>query len=157
MRSKRAYGVGLLVLLTVTLGGLSTAAYGQNNVAGRTALQNAQNGPVQGRAPGNMVAAGIAQAQMAADFAKTPIPITETSRPTPPRVTFLVEAIDIVLEQLNQAIALIANLLAVRSGGEELALDNLVSGLLPDEVSTPATGTSEEPIDGRSPTTGGRK
>jgi hypothetical protein len=109
---------------------------GQNNVAGNTALENARAGSVRGRAPGNIVTAGVARAQNAANFARGGVEITETSRPVHWRVDFLVEAINIVFEQVNQAIALFANLLAVRAGGEPVIAADFLQNLPQDVAPT---------------------
>ena len=131
----------LPVLLALTC---SATAYGQNNVAGNTALENARAGAVRGRAPGNLVVAGTARAQAAARFARAGIEITETSRPMSWQTEFLVDAIEIVFEQLNQAIALVANVLALRAGGEAA----IPADLIPD------TSGGDDSLDPRQPPSG---
>ena len=131
----------LPVLLALTC---SATAYGQNNVAGNTALENARSGAVRGRAPGNLVVAGTARAQAAARFARAGIEITETSLPVSWQTEFLVDAIEIVFEQLNQAIALVANVLALRAGGEVA----IPADLIPD------TSGGDDSLDPRQPPSG---
>ena len=132
----------LPVLFALTCG---TTAYGQNNVAGNTALENARIGAVQGRSPGNLVAAGVAHAQAAADFAKAGIEITETSLPMSWETQFLVNAVGIVFEQLNQAITVVANLLVVRAGGTP----SIPVDLIPDTSGGDGSDNPRQPPSGR--------
>lgn len=145
MKATRCNVRGVLVLPTLFALAFGATAYGQNNVAGNTALENARAGAARGRAPGNMVSAGVAQAQAAANFARAGIEITETSRPTSWRTEFLVDAIETVFEQLNQAIALFSNLLVLRAGGEP----GIPVDLSPDTSENDGSNDSRQPPSGR--------
>ena len=131
--------LGFLLAWTVFAFCFEGTAYGQNNVAGFTALENAKGGAVRGRSPGNLVSAGVARTLEAARFARGGIQIVETSRPIPWQRQFLIESLQIVFDDLNQVITLVSNLLVLRSGGEPTN----IADLIPD---TSGNGTT---VDGR--------
>ncbi|MFH1109203.1 MAG: hypothetical protein V1790_08425 [Planctomycetota bacterium] len=83
---------------------------------GQHASDNVNGGALSGWSPGNMVNAGVARAQAAANFARGGIEITATSRPTPPRAVFLSDALKIIFDQLNSALLLLENVLRLRAG-----------------------------------------
>lgn len=83
---------------------------------GQHASDNVSGGALAARAPGNMVNAGVLRAQEAADFARGGIDIVETSRPMSPRAVFLVDAIEIIFEQLNRTLLYLGNILLQRAG-----------------------------------------
>jgi hypothetical protein len=138
-----AAGLTLGVCLVVTV---QTPVRGQVLIAGQTALENASAGALAFRAPGNMVSAGVARALAAADFARTPVEITETIRPVSPRAVFLVDAIEIVFDQVNRALLLLENVLRLR-GGFPPALPGTIlspttSGAGEDNATTDAATTA---------------
>jgi len=83
---------------------------------GQHASDNVNGGAIAARSPGNMVNAGVARAQAAANFARGGIEITATSRPTSPRAVFLSDAVKIIFDQLNSALLLLENALRLRAG-----------------------------------------
>ena len=104
---------------------------------GQHASDNVSGGAIAARSPGNMVGAGVARAHEAADFARAGIEIVETTRPMSPRATFLVEAIEIVFEQLNQTLLYLGNILLQRAG---------LPPLVP-QVTTPTTPVTTDTTD----------
>jgi hypothetical protein len=134
IRTRRSV-LGLLLAWTVVAFCFDGAAFGQNNVAGFTALENASGGAVRGRTPGNMVQAGVARTLEAADFARGGITIVETERPMPWQRRFLIDALDIIFEELNQAVALLGGLLVSRGGGELTDITDLIPDI-PDDGTT---------------------
>jgi len=93
---------------------------------GQHASDNVNAGALSGWAPGDMVSAGVARAQTAANFAHGGIDITATSRPTSPRAVFLSDAVKIIFDQLNSALLLLENALRLRAG-----LPPLVPSVIP--------------------------
>ena len=87
---------------------------GQVITNGQNPLDNAA--AAGARAPGNMVAAGVAQAFGIHDDARAGHEITETETPTSVRAQALADSIAILFEQLNQAITAFHNLLLLRGG-----------------------------------------
>ena len=83
---------------------------------GQHASDNVNGGAIAARSPGNMVNAGVARAQAAANFARGGIEITATSRPTSPRAVFISDAVKIIFDQLNSALLLLENTLRLRAG-----------------------------------------
>lgn len=83
---------------------------------GQYASDNVSGGAIAARAPGNMVGAGVARVQEAANFARGGVEIVETSRPMSPRAVFLVEAIEILFDQLNSTLLYLGNILLQRAG-----------------------------------------
>ena len=136
--------LAFLLVWTVVAFCFDATAFGQNNVAGFTALENASGGAVRGRAPGNLVQAGVARTIQAANFARGVIPIVETSRPMPWQRRFLIDALDIIFEELNQAAALLGGLLVSRGGGEFTDITDLI----------PDTSADGNTVDGRDSTSG---
>jgi hypothetical protein len=80
------------------------------------ASDNVSGGALRARSPGNMVGAGIARRQEAANFARGGVEIVETTRPMSARATFLVEAIEILFDQLNSTLLYLGNILLERAG-----------------------------------------
>ncbi len=123
-------GVGAVLMRTigrpgvvslVAVAAFSTApAVGQTPLAGQTALQNVNAGALAARAPGNMVIAGVARAIEAANFFRAPIIITETSRETSAKAVFLVDAIEILLQQINTVLFFFEDLLLRRAGYDSI-------------------------------------
>lgn len=142
MKTRRFRVWGFPVLLAGFSLALGVEAYGQNNVAGSTALENARAGSVQGRAPGNLVTAGMARAQAAANWARGGIEITETSRPRPWRTDFLVDAISIIFDELNSVLTQVGLRFFRRAGGE---LE------IPTDFTPPTSNGDESPDTTRSP------
>ncbi|MBU0717802.1 MAG: hypothetical protein KJ749_06090 [Planctomycetes bacterium] len=109
--------------------GLGTPASAQVLTTGQSALDNVA--AAGARAPGNMVSAGVARAQEAAN-APRGITITEVAPTTSIRAQALAQSLGIVFDQLNQAITLFANLLLARAGGpaivDQSTLSDLTSG-----------------------------
>ena len=111
------------VLIVAQMACLESTVYAQfnsgterNNVAGRTASENASSGAVGGRSPGNLVISGVGRAQAAIISPRLGFSITETSRPITPRVQFLTDAIQIIFADLNNAIFLLQNVFLARAG-----------------------------------------
>ena len=102
---------------------------------GQHASDNVNGGALAARSPGNMVSAGVGRALAAADFAKGGIEITETTRPISPRAVFLVDAIEIIFDQLNSALLLFENVLRLRAG-----LPPLVPQVTPPTTTGSTTG-----------------
>ena len=98
---------------------------------GQHASDNVSGGALAARSPGNMVSAGVVRASAAADFARGGIEIVETTRPISPRAVFLVDAIEIIFNQLNSALLLLENALRLRAG---------LPPLIPQDVPLPSTG-----------------
>jgi hypothetical protein len=63
-----------------------------------------------------MVSAGVARTLIKANEGRGIIEITEEPPAPDPKATFLIEAIESVFEQINQAILLFENLLRARAG-----------------------------------------
>ena len=85
-------------------------------VTGQLPFDNANGGGLADRSPGNMVGAGVAAQQTAAEFGRSRREITETEEPVDAIEVFLVDAIDIVFDQLNLAMLLFENALRARAG-----------------------------------------
>ena len=83
---------------------------------GQHASDNVNAGALSGWAPGDMVSAGVARAQAAANFARGGIEIAETSRPMSPRAVFLVDAIETIFKQLNLTLLYLGDVLRQRAG-----------------------------------------
>ena len=79
-------------------------------------LRHVSAGALGGRSPGNMVSAGVARTLAAADFGRSIIEITEPPPGPDPQATFLIDAIEEVFTQLNQALLLLENALRLRAG-----------------------------------------
>ncbi len=112
-----------LVLGTVVVLAFGSLAVGQVAPAFPPVLNTEQNplrnvgaGALAGRSPGNMVSAGVARTLAAADFGRSIIEIDEPLAGPDPKATFLVDAIEIVFDQLNRAILLFENALRLRAG-----------------------------------------
>ncbi len=84
------------------------------HVAGNTARENVRSAGL--RSPGDMVSSGLARAQQAVRSPRLGFSITEQPTLTP-RQTFLIDAINIVFNQLNQAIAVLDTVLRAQRGG----------------------------------------
>lgn len=135
-------GVSFALLLSVPALGQSSAPNDPSNVAGFTAQENSDAAGI--RAPGRMVQAGIGRQQTAIVSPRFGFNITETSFPLNPRQVFLIDAIQIVFNQLNQAIVLFQNALLARAGEPPV----IPPSLLPTgTLGTPGTqGTGNTPV-----------
>ena len=152
--TRRCRWLALLVGACVVVTPIPSAP-AQTIIDGPTAADNAGPGPVALRAPGRMVAAGLARAlNRAATFRARP-QITETSQPSIPAQALPV-AIDAFFGELNQFLFFIFNRLLAREGLPSLSpSDFLPPELPPDdgvdngESGDPAdqTGTEEQPGD----------
>ena len=120
MKSHHGLTAALVIALVACLEGTAYAQFNGgtqgNNVAGRTALENASAGGAGGRSPGNLVISGASRAQAAIVSPRFGFSITETSRPISPRAQFLAQAIQIIFTDLNVAISLLQNVLLARAG-----------------------------------------
>lgn len=110
---------------------------------GQHPFDNVSGGAVAARAPGNMVNAGVGRAQAAADFARGGIDIVETSRPMSPRAVFLVDAIEIIFEQLNRTLLYLGNILLQRAGLPPL-VPQVTQPSTPDSTDDEATNGVDE-------------
>jgi len=133
MERRRRCG-NLLVILSAAMLWTTPPATAQTILDGFPVLDNVSAGALSARSPGNMVSAGVARSLAAADFARSPVEITETSTPVSPRVVFLVDAVEIIFEQIDRAILLFENLLRLRGG---------LAPALPGGVTLPPT-TSDD-------------
>ena len=79
-----------------------------------------------------MVGDSLARALEAGNAARAGIEITETSRPTSPRAQFVAEAVQIILDQVNQLVVFFQNLLLVSAG---------LPPIVPTDILPPTTGT----------------
>jgi len=104
---------------------------------GQHASDNVSGGALAARSPGNMVNAGVARVQQAANFARGGIDIVETTIPTSPGDVFLADAIEILFEQLNSTLLYLGNILLQRAG---------LPSLTP-QVTPPTTTTVDENTD----------
>lgn len=151
----RVKPIGVRVVLMKTIGrpgivsvvavvALSAApAIGQTPVGGQTALQNVNAGALAARAPGNMVIAGVARAREASNFFRAPIVITETSREMSAKAVFLVDAIEILLQQINTALFFFEDLLLRRAGFDSILPSFGAGGgdeTPPDDTTNPDDG-----------------
>ena len=105
---------------------------------GQHPFDNVSGGALAARSPGNMVSAGVGRAQAAADFARGGIEIVETSRPTSPRAVFLVDAIEIIFEQLNLTLLYLGDILRQRAGLPPL-VPQVTTPTTPDTTDDEAT------------------
>lgn len=116
---KRFHTVGMIGLLGYVF---ASPAFGQQSTfptqtvpPGSFAHDNVSG--ARARAPGNLVSAGVARAQLANNSGVRGFEITETAKDDLGFWgEFLTRAIPIVFEQINQAIALFENLLLARAG-----------------------------------------
>jgi len=97
--------------------------------------RNLSGAALAARSPGNMVTAGLARTQVAMNFARGIIDITEPLAGPDPKASFLSEAITIIFEQLNRTLLYLGNILLERAG---------LSPLLPSDETLPDTGTVDE-------------
>ncbi len=110
------------VLLGFTFLSAGAAAPGQEPGGDFPPAINTEQNPLRNvrasgsRAPGQMVNAGVTRTLAAASFARRVIEITEPMPEPDAKATFLIEAIEIVFEQLNNAILLFENALRLRAG-----------------------------------------
>lgn len=111
----RSACLGLVVVLFLLVSP-AEAQIGTIGPAGQSALTNSSAGAVAFRAPGNLVIAGVARLQQQTALAQAPIEITETTPAFSIRTQLLVDSINIIFDQLNQAISLFSNLLLARAG-----------------------------------------
>ena len=116
----------------------NAVARSQVIIQGQHASDNVTGGALAARAPGNMVNAGVGRAQAAANFARGGIEIVETSRPMSPRAVFLVDAIEIIFEQLNRTLLSLGNILLQRAGLPPL-VPQVTTPTIPDTTVDEAT------------------
>ncbi len=120
--------VGFVSLLAFTSVGQA------QEILGGTAADNVSGGALAARAPGRMVNAGIGRSVGFAEFARSVPNITDLdSGELSPRQMFLVDAIDIVFDQLNLAILGFHNLFLARAGEPPYIPADMLSDLL-DQV-----------------------
>lgn len=106
----------IAVLIVLSILALTPGGYAQSFPSGQTAADNARAGSVRLRDPGNMVNAGVAAAIDFSNNAQAPIEIVVTSLPTSIRAQLIADSLQIVFDELNQAIVLFHNLLLARAG-----------------------------------------
>ncbi len=102
------------IVAALLVGAMSMPIGAQVIIDGGRARDNLRS--AAGRAPGNMVSAGVGRALAHANSFWAPVQITETSRPSTARALFVADAIEILFGQLNDAIMLFQNLLLARAG-----------------------------------------
>ncbi len=103
-----------LALSSLLLAATPTAP-GQQVISGGTAFDNLSS--AAGRAPGNLVNAGVARAMEAADRGRAQPNITETvDTSAGPQARFLADAVAVFFREFNELLAFFGNQLAVRSG-----------------------------------------
>jgi hypothetical protein len=126
IRSKRS--TVLMALAAVVLIVTATSAFVITNTGPRASVAGAA-----ARAPGQMVNAGAARHRdRLIDFASPP-EITETASPdffTP----FLADAVEIIFDEVNQALELLLNVLFIRAGQDPPFLPQLPETPDPDEM-----------------------
>lgn len=117
--------------------------FGQALVGGQTALDNVA--AAGARSPGNMVGAGVAQA---VNFGNHVTVITEQTRPTSLRAETIAASLQILFDQLNQALLLFHNLILAQAGrppeilktrAKTMDRETLRPGFLAETISAPAT------------------
>ncbi|MHC5111825.1 MAG: hypothetical protein ACYTHJ_18320 [Planctomycetota bacterium] len=123
-------GLGIVMvgfILTASTPTLAQLTNDPANVAGNSPFENAAAGAVGLRSPGRNVDAAVARQQMAILSPRLSFDhITEGAEPgepTPFQKVFLLQAIDIIFEQLNASLLLLANIIIQQNGGD---------GLIPD-------------------------
>ncbi len=141
-KSKRRC-VGSIALAVLVAVGPGTLAQ-EYNVAGRTASENATAASSDGRAPGNMVRAGVFRAGMAVVFRPGFDHITQTERASSWQAEYMDDAIQIVIGQLTWAINLFTDLLLLRSGGS--ASINPTDWLMPTSPPSTDGGSATDAI-----------
>lgn len=95
---------------------MSLPAAGQTLIDGGFADNNVSGGAVANRAAGNMVSAGIARAAARANDILSRNDIVETERPLSVRDAFLIDALEIIFDQIAIAIDLLDAVLQARGG-----------------------------------------
>jgi len=107
---RRLMSVSVLVVMFLLV--FANPGFGQSLAPAQTALDNAA--AAGARSPGNMVTAGVAQHQA---FGGHVTVITEAGPPeVEPFRQAIVASLEILFEQLNQALLLFHNLLLARAG-----------------------------------------
>lgn len=132
-----------LVLLPIAAIVVAVAAPAQAQLAGGDTIQspqavwnNSNAGAVAQRSPGNMVAAGVARAQLTNRSASPHIQITETGGELSPGKMFLIDAIGIIFSDLNLAIVAIHNVILAQAGEPPV----IPASILPDLGGTDGGG-----------------
>lgn len=106
---------GLIQIIAVVVSlSLGHSAAGQSIIGAQTALDNVSG--AGGRAPGNMVSAGVAQTIDFGNRAFAGTVITEAAPGTSIRAETIAASLNILFEQLNLAIVAFHNLLRARAG-----------------------------------------
>lgn len=144
--------LGTTMLIALVLG---SSVQAQIPVWQQTAAENARGGAVRGRAPGDMVSAGVARAIEFANAARAGVQITEVAPVSSFRTDAMVASITALFEELNQAMLIIGNLLLARSG---IGLESALPDSVPSSPIDPgSTGDTVPPTNGASGQSGGRR
>lgn len=106
---RRLTSVSLLAVVLPLV--FASHGFGQTLAPAQTALDNA--GAAGARAPGIMVGAGVAQA---VSFGNHVTVITEQGAQTSPRAETIAASLQILFDQLNQALLLFHNLILAQAG-----------------------------------------
>jgi len=134
---------GLLVLSMGVVLLESSVAWGQVIIDTFPALDNVSANSLRARAPGNMVQAGVARAKQVArpDIVNTEVPPSI-------KAIFLAEAIDIIFDDINNALLLVINLFRARAGIEPYipGFENLPDDVITDEGDVSLEGINLEDI-----------
>lgn len=139
-RSGRILSASILALTSLVF---ASEGFGQALVGAQTALDNV--GAAGARSPGNMVSAGVGQAL---NFGNHVTVITEQTRPTSLRAETIAASLQILFDQLNQALLLFHNLILAQAGrppeilktrAKTVGRETLRPGFLVETISAPAT------------------
>jgi len=95
---------------------------------GTLAFENARGGAAARRAPGNIVSAGVARAIAANNSGVRKFEISEVDGEVSFQTEFLTQAIEIIFDQLNEALVLFENLLLARAGRAPSLASELIPG-----------------------------
>ena len=140
IRSRRCL---LAFILAVTWLVFVNEGFGQALVGGQTALDNAA--AAGARSPGNMVSAGVGQA---VNFGNHVTVITDQGPQTSLRAETIAASLQILFDQLNQALLLFHNLILAQAGrspeilktqGKAEGRETMYPGFLAETVSSTAT------------------
>lgn len=115
-RGTRLRTAALCLVCTAMLPVVSSPASAQTLISGGFAHNNVSGGAVASRAAGNMVSAGIARAVDRANDILSRNDIVETQRPLSIRDAFLIDALEIIFDQIAIAIDLLDAVLQARGG-----------------------------------------
>ena len=125
-----------LILVPVAAIVVAVASSAQAQLAGGDVIRspqavwnNSKAGAVAQRSPGNMVAAGVARAQLTNRSVTPHIQITETGGELSPGKMFLIDAIGIIFSDLNLAIVAIHNVILAQAGQPPVIPTSILPGL----------------------------